>query len=280
MIQNILLEVTGRLPHPEEPSGRRETVGRLRGQVLLAEDNLVNQQVAMAMLIELGIGVDAVGDGQSALDALDRRSFDLILMDCHMPVLDGMEATRTLRLREANDGIPRTPVVAMTANAMLGDRELCLVAGMDDYIPKPLSLRTLYAALSRWLPRGEGSSALEPIDQTQSYATIDPGTLTALREIMDEDFAALLNAYLREAPRLLARIEQATLDNDAQGLHLAAHSLKSSSATLGGTRLSELAAQMEAIGRAGQTEGAATLAEHSREELAHVVEALSVELQR
>ena len=126
--------------------------GPAKVRVLLAEDNLVNQKVALVMLRKFGIEADVVASGIEALDALLGVSYDLVLMDCQMPLMDGYEATR--RIRERERGSRRLPVVAMTANAMTGDRERCLEAGMDDYIPKPVRVDELQRALARWLPAG------------------------------------------------------------------------------------------------------------------------------
>jgi PAS domain S-box-containing protein len=126
--------------------------GPVKVRVLLAEDNLVNQKVALVMLKKLGIEADVVATGIEALDALVGVSYDLVLMDCQMPEMDGFEATR--RIRERERGSRRLPVVAMTANAMVGDRERCLEAGMDDHIPKPVRVEVLHHALTRWLPAG------------------------------------------------------------------------------------------------------------------------------
>jgi signal transduction histidine kinase/CheY-like chemotaxis protein len=126
--------------------------GPVRVRVLLAEDNLVNQKVALVMLRKFGIEADVVASGIEALDALLGVSYDLVLMDCQMPLMDGYEATR--RIRERERGSRRLPVVAMTANAMVGDRERCLESGMDDHIPKPVRVEELQRALARWLPAG------------------------------------------------------------------------------------------------------------------------------
>ena len=130
----------------------RSQAGPTQVRVLLAEDNAVNQKVALLILKGLGIEADVVATGVEALDALVGVSYDLVLMDCQMPEMDGFEATR--RIRERERGSRRLPVVAMTANAMVGDREKCLKAGMDDHIPKPVRVEALHAALSRWLPPG------------------------------------------------------------------------------------------------------------------------------
>jgi CheY-like chemotaxis protein len=126
----------------------------LRGRVLLAEDNPVNQQVALSMLGKFGVHAELAGDGEAALARLAEGDWDLVLMDVQMPVLDGLSATRTLREREKAEGGRRIPVIAMTANAMESDRQACLDAGMDDYVSKPFRSEQLHAALARWLPAG------------------------------------------------------------------------------------------------------------------------------
>jgi CheY-like chemotaxis protein len=118
--------------------------------VLVAEDNPVNQRVAARMLERLGLTADVAKDGQAAILSLSRQSYALILMDCQMPELDGFEATARIRASESPDH--RTPIIAMTASAMRGDRERCLAAGMDDYISKPIRIEELRTVLERWLP--------------------------------------------------------------------------------------------------------------------------------
>jgi signal transduction histidine kinase/DNA-binding response OmpR family regulator len=153
----LLQSVHGAVPRAAAPSmtdQQSEMVSlerRLRGRVLLAEDNPINQKVALGMLRKLGIKAQVAGDGAEALERLAKDPFDLVLMDVQMPSMDGFDATRELRRREHTLGLPRVAVVAMTANAMSGDRERCLAAGMDDYLSKPVRLADLRETLGRWL---------------------------------------------------------------------------------------------------------------------------------
>jgi PAS domain S-box-containing protein len=135
---------------PESPAAAPASAAKLDWKLLLVEDNPVNQRVALAVLGKLGYQADLVANGAEAVTAAAARPYDLVLMDCQMPVMDGFEATR--RIREDQAGARRVPILAMTANAMQGDRERCLQAGMDDYIPKPVTLEALRTALQRWLP--------------------------------------------------------------------------------------------------------------------------------
>jgi CheY-like chemotaxis protein len=133
-------------------SGESQAIhqGKLRARVLVAEDNLVNQKVAVRTLEMLGCDAEVAENGAVAVDAIQQSDFDIVLMDCQMPVLDGFAASQ--QIRELERGKRRTPIIAMTANAMQGDRERCLAAGMDDYVPKPVTLAELDATLRRWLP--------------------------------------------------------------------------------------------------------------------------------
>lgn len=150
-------------PSPPEPAPRPQTLVP-RGRVLIVEDNPVNQLVAKRALRGLGYSADVVSGGLDAVEACTRDRFSLILMDCQMPGMDGYEAAREIRRREATartaaDAAGRVPIVAMTANAIDGDQERCLAAGMDDYLSKPVRLASLAATLERWIPGAKISKA-------------------------------------------------------------------------------------------------------------------------
>jgi signal transduction histidine kinase/CheY-like chemotaxis protein len=162
-----LLGLTSRAPQRPKPPVDDEVAGNLRARVLVAEDNLVNQKVAVRTLELLGCHVEVVENGALALEALAQGEFDAVLMDCQMPVLDGFDATRQLRVWEGSLG-RRTPVIAVTANAMQGDRERCLEAGMDDYLAKPVTMTALDEVLRKWVPHRPSGP---PRDEAQNGAT-------------------------------------------------------------------------------------------------------------
>lgn len=153
-LRDLLLRVLGRREESPAQAARSAATTDVRnGCVLLVEDNAVNQKVATHMLRRLGYAVEIARDGQQALDRLAEGTFDAVLMDCQMPVLDGHEATREVRRRER--GGRRTPIIAMTAAAMAGDRERCVLAGMDDHVAKPVRSGHLAAVLRRWVAAPE-----------------------------------------------------------------------------------------------------------------------------
>jgi len=255
---------------------------RFHGCVLVAEDNPVNQQVACAMLEDLGCTVRIVGNGREVLSELERARPDLVLMDCQMPVLDGFEATRLIRSHEAAARIDgkldsRLPVVALTANAMEGDRQRCIECGMDDYLTKPLTRERLAGALARWLPAredtgpaaGTGGTAQSSGAATAARLTapaasvLDSAALDRIRALQRNGAPALLRKviglYLADSRGLLDALRHAASASDAQGLRQAAHTLKSSSASLGATQLAEHCKSLEAAARSGVLDDAAEL---------------------
>jgi two-component system sensor histidine kinase/response regulator len=224
-------------------------------RVLVVEDNVVNQQVARRLLANMGMDVVIASNGAEGLAAVRARRFDLVFMDCQMPVMDGYEATSVIREHELTHGSPRTPIIAMTANAMPGDREKCLAAGMDDYVAKPIKRERVSAAISRHLSRtGVPAAESEVAAAGISHATcvvsrLDPTKIAELEELFGDDLPAMLHLYMSDTPLQLNSLAEA-VDELAYGLIARiAHTIKSTSMAIGATRLAALAADMEARAR-------------------------------
>jgi two-component system sensor histidine kinase/response regulator len=240
-------------------------------RVLLAEDNAVNQEVAAEILRSFGCGVDVVGNGREAVEAVARTAYDLILMDCQMPEMDGFEATKAIKAHPALAKAP--PIIAMTAHALQGDREQCLAAGMDDYLSKPFTGKQLQAILTKWVPEtvspqlaSDPAPDLPATTIMPAPAPIDPATLAGLRALQRKGRTDVLRRvvriYLRDAPTLLASLRAAIARRDSAALSSAAHALKGSSGVIGALRLTALCKELEAMGRAQTTQDApAALAE-------------------
>ena len=278
-LHSMLAVVAGRLDG-RVISVARETVAGAKyagTRVLLVEDNRVNQEVATRLLGTFGIEPQCVADGAQAVAAVREATFDLVLMDCQMPVMDGYEATGQLRAWENTNGNPRSgahsrlPIVAMTANAMQGDREKCLAAGMDDYVAKPIKRQVLAAMLSKWLPSapaasGEASPSMSseandaavavaegvpvalPAKHVPSLAAetaVDTEVLAQLAELMGEGLADVIRTYLTDTPAQFAAMSAAIRERDHVALGRAAHSVKSSSQSMGAMVLGRVAAALE-----------------------------------
>jgi TMAO reductase system sensor TorS len=229
-------------------------------RVLLAEDNAVNQEITRNMLTLLGCEVEAVGDGLQAIEAMRRYAYDMVLMDCNMPNCDGYDATVEIRRLERARGGRHAPIVAITANVMPGDRKRCLAAGMDDYLPKPLRQEDLKAALERWLGApAEPASAPDipaPVAGPERSTVINSRALDSIRALQHPGGPDLVqrvtSIYLLDAPKLLAQLGEAVGRGDGQAVRNAAHSLKSSSASVGATRFTELCREMEALAKSNR----------------------------
>ena len=269
----------------------------LKGQLLLVEDNPVNLMVAQRLITLTGLHCETAENGEQALEKLERGHYDIVLMDCQMPVMDGYTATRAWRENEEENGLHRLPIIAMTANAMAGDRQKCLEAGMDDYLSKPVSRELLEQTLRTWLlhsaserrtierglvsgisspqtmpeeqPVTHESSSDMPSAATSVSAALDPQILEDLLSAMGDQFKHLVRVYLEDAPGHLAKLEAAVMVGDIEGLIAPAHALKSSSANLGAMQVSLAAKLIEHGARSGS--------------LAHPINAmnqLSLEFQR
>ncbi len=276
----LALLVGSATPAVPAPAARVE-FQPLHAQVLLAEDNRVNQEVAIAMLENLGCRVRVVGDGYAAIETLAGGAYDLVLMDCQMPNLDGYAATAAIRAREQEQpGARRIPVIALTANAMEGDRERCLAAGMDDYLTKPLRSAELYAVLQRWLEPGATATDMPrrvPADVVDG--PLDAGTLDGIRALQREGTPDLVRKiaglYLSAAPGQIEQLHAAVQQGDAGAALRAAHGLKSSSANVGALALAACFKELEQMGRAGGTAGMAARLADARNEYARVAQALT-----
>ncbi|HSN00682.1 MAG TPA: ATP-binding protein [Rudaea sp.] len=249
----------------------------LGGHALLVEDNPVNRQVAQRLLTLLGLSLAVAENGKEALEQLERDAFDVVLLDCQMPVMDGYTAVRILRQNESAKSSAHMPVIAMTANAMAGDREKCLRAGMDDYLSKPLNRALLEQTLRRWIPTGATSRTPSAAPAVTANAprrpspapafttpsppipavtaplgtALDADVVRDLLEVMGDEFTDLVHVYLEDTPKSIALLEKAANAADNQGLIAPAHSLKSTSANLGALGLSELAKRLEHGARVG-----------------------------
>ena len=231
-----------------------------RGRVLVVEDNALNQLVAAGMVSRLGFEVDTAGNGREALEVLrDRGPFAAILMDCHMPVMDGFVATEQIRRSERRGR--RTPVIALTAGALVSDRERCLDAGMDDYVAKPIEAEALAAALDRWVPEEEpaaeesrpAAAGVGPLSGTDGSADpVDLERLESLSSLRTPDGTSLLasfvDAFVRRSDERICAIREAATDPEPRALELAAHELKGSAGTIGATRVAALCAELELDG--------------------------------
>lgn len=257
------------------------------GSLLLVEDNAINQKVAVTALRKLGYSVEVAANGVEALEILEPERHDAVLMDIQMPEMDGYAATSRIRQRESQ-GAPRTPVIAMTAGAMAGDRERALEAGMDDYITKPFRTEELEATLRRWLPRNEEepasgrASGQESADLTQE-ATLDPEILASLRQMKEETgediLSELIEMFLEDAPAQIRQIRRALAEGDAQTLEYTAHALKGTSGSMGATRMSALSSRLQDIGRSEELAGAPATLDRLEEEFVLVRRELEAESQ-
>jgi CheY-like chemotaxis protein/HPt (histidine-containing phosphotransfer) domain-containing protein len=271
------------------PRGWSSLVRPRHVRVLVAEDNVVNQKIALRQLKKLGYSADAVANGLEAVDAVGRIPYDIVLMDCQMPELDGYEATRRIRQLEESEPRPGRPpvyVIAMTANALEGNRESCMGVGMNDFVSKPVRLPELQAVLRRAVVSlGNGRRVLlgeEVEKKMQAENAIDPGALAALRALAEPGESGmleeLLGLFLRDAPARLDGMEAAIEGNNSEKLRDNAHNLKGMASNLGARRLAEDSGSLEEMGRAGQLTGANQVLARIRVEYDLVCELLKREL--
>jgi CheY-like chemotaxis protein/HPt (histidine-containing phosphotransfer) domain-containing protein len=269
-LYNALLKALA--PHVEAqaaesvPQDEKLATSSLR--ILLAEDNAVNQKVALRLLGQLGYRADVAWNGLEALDALERRTYDVVLMDVQMPELDGLDASRRICERWTAEERPR--IIAMTANALPEDREACFAAGMDDYVAKPIRPDELAKALSRArringtdLANGDGVG-------------LDAAAVDSLRELGGDGFLTeVIDAFLGDAPTLVAALRASQEGGDPEVLRRTAHTLKSNGQTFGAAGFSELCRELEQRAKNGEVEGTAELVERIEREYRGVEQALA-----
>ncbi|MBW2419969.1 MAG: response regulator [Deltaproteobacteria bacterium] len=295
-------------PASESPTHESPVSRDWNPRVLLAEDNQVNQEVATAMLDDIGCRVTVVGNGLLACEAVERNSFDIVLMDCQMPELDGFEATERIRARDEERSQnsqgearrTRLPIVAVTAHAMEGDRNRCLEAGMDDYLSKPFSRASLVEMIERWVDRSsvdqahdtpepavadsgevsEGAEGSEGCEEKAWVDSVDDSVLDQLAAIPGAEesglVARVISLYIETSYPIGAEIRAAAEQSDAGELSKTAHKLKSSSFEVGAMGLGELCKRLEVMGRTESLDGAAALAVELESELERVREALEI----
>ncbi|HBL30723.1 MAG TPA: hypothetical protein DD490_28135, partial [Acidobacteria bacterium] len=243
-------------------------------RALVVEDNPVNQEVTRAQLAALGITAEIADDGRAALEILARRQFEVVLMDCQLPGIDGYETTRRLRGLEKDR---RTPVIAVTAHALSGEQEKCFAAGMDDYLAKPFRLEDLRTALGRLLPevaRAPVPGTLPPEPLAAAPPSLDPGRLAILRQLESRTGEHLVRRLAASFPthaRLrVEEMHQAVARKDALRLEQAAHALKGGAANLGAQELAKGCAELESRAREGAVEGSDELVQKIARECARV----------
>jgi CheY-like chemotaxis protein/HPt (histidine-containing phosphotransfer) domain-containing protein len=271
-LYDALATMMGASAGPSRRAARpRATPGDQASYVLLAEDYPVNRMVAIAMLERSGYRVEAVGNGKEAVEASSRVSYAAILMDVQMPEMDGYEATAEIRNREGTGR--RTPIIAMTASAMKGDREKALAAGMDDYITKPVRREDLDAVLRRWISRPE-----PPARDDGEVPAVDLSVLESRRGPQSDEepdkLARVVLLFIEDVPVRLESLRRAVERGEAQEVEETAHLLKGGSGYMGAARMAEICARLQELGDSGDLARAPELLDALEEEFGRVCPAL------
>jgi PAS domain S-box-containing protein len=291
------VSVEGFLSKPVKPSELLDTIAAIFGQrrrararrtappedraarslrVLIAEDNALNRELALRLLERRGHRIAVAENGAEALAALEREPFDAVLMDVQMPELDGLEATRRIREKEAATG-RHIPIIAMTAHSMTGDRERCLAAGMDAYIAKPIDAAELLAQVERLggAAAPVGASVRLSASEPPAPPAFDPSALLARLNHNRALLSRLVEIFLADSPKMLAAIGEAIAQGDADGLFRAAHQLKGAAGNLSADGAMDAARRLEALGREGRLEGAPEIHAELKAEMKRLSEALT-----
>jgi CheY-like chemotaxis protein/HPt (histidine-containing phosphotransfer) domain-containing protein len=249
-------------------------------RILLVEDNTTNQEVALSVLRHLGYqNVELVADGGQALDALTARDFDLVLMDCHLPGIDGYETCRRIRRRDSAVRNHHVPIVATTAAAMESDRRKCLAAGMNGYLAKPLRLGALGQAIAEWTGNPHAAAepqAPSPEEEAGRTTSFDAKGFT--ESVMGSEALArrVIRGFVSDMPRQIALLAQAVSDGDTSQVVLMAHSIKGAAASVGGQEIRDASRKIEQHGRDGNL----TASENALRELSTSFERAKEEMER
>jgi signal transduction histidine kinase/CheY-like chemotaxis protein len=252
------LSTSWKAAHNRLPANETVDYGKKEGKktacfkadILLVEDNAINKKVAFGILLRYGCTVDMAENGKEALACFNKKKYNAIFMDVHMPVMDGFEATRQIRHREAHKPQPATPIIAMTALAMEGDRERCRAAGMDDYIPKPLKSRAILNMLLKYCPQypteaAEIETSREDIYESQGLPVLNPSQLLDIADHEEELIRELIRRFLTDAPMHLKALQHAIQSGDRNRIMKTAHKLNGIVANCGGVRLLEAGRKIE-----------------------------------
>ena len=266
------------LPATENNDTPNTTSTPVAAHILLAEDNPVNQEVAMAMLQNFGCSVDIVHNGREALQAVELKPYDLILMDCMMPEMDGYAATSEIRRRQSAGLLPHFPIIALTANAIEGDREKCLIAGMDDYLAKPFRAESLLNLIKVWAKSSAKITTDVPESAIASKPIIDEAALETIRMLDPYGGNELLNRiitlYISNASTQLQSLEQAWGTGELDAIRLLSHTLKSSSNQVGAHRLAEHCREVEIEARNQRYDVSGKALAHIKQEFINIHAAL------
>ncbi len=271
-LERALFNLKTIAPAPPLKAGRL-LADNLPLQILLCDDNSINQKVASRLLQQVGYQADITANGIEALEALERRHYDLIFMDVMMPDMDGLEATSLIRERQKRGANPnyrsRIIIIAMTAQAMQGDREKCLAAGMDDYLAKPIRLADIRSVIERWGSKISPAESAPVKSEPPAAAGSPPVDMERLEDMNDgsaENFRELVELYFKQTAQQLDQIEAAVNANDADKVRYVAHSCAGASATLGMVRIVPLLRVLERQGSEGKLTNAVEICENARRE--------------
>ncbi len=266
-------------PSQEQEAQVDNRVASFSGKrILVVEDNRANQQVALGMLERLGCKINLANNGKEALGLITRKHFDLVLMDCHMPEMDGYEATAQIRRLETDES--NVTIVAMTANVQQGESDKCLAVGMNDYLAKPLKIEVLKNMLMKWIPvteyRVEGEPAVieSAADADMVEGILDQGIFKALGEQVGPALATLITVFIDDLPSYVRSLKDATSVKDSSAIADIAHSIKGSAANFGASRLVEVCQEIENLGRAGNLEDVEGMVEQAVAECGLLQQAL------